>query len=153
MKKSFFIKVVTLSILISPLGVVSNESTITNLFYHSYVLLCDGAALAHLGYPDMRVPIAYALHHPDRADLPVKPLDLATVGALTFEPVDNETFPCLELARSAGKAGGTAPCILNAANEVAVHAFLNGRLSFLGIARVIEETLTQLDSGLYNKRE
>ena len=114
---------------------------------HSYVLLCDGAALAHLGYPDMRVPIAYALHHPDRADLPVKPLDLATVGALTFEPVDNETFPCLELARSAGKAGGTAPCILNAANEVAVHAFLNGRLSFLGIARVIEETLTQLDSG------
>jgi 1-deoxy-D-xylulose-5-phosphate reductoisomerase len=66
---------------------------------HSYVLLCDGAALAHLGHPDMRVPISYALHHPERVDVPLRPLDLAEVGALTFEPVDTEAFPCLRLAR------------------------------------------------------
>ena len=111
---------------------------------HSYVLLCDGAALAHLGHPDMRVPIGYALHHPDRADLPVRPLDLAQVGSLTFEQVDDDAFPCLRLARAAGLTGGTAPCVLNAANEVAVHAFLAGELSFLGIPAVIEETLTRL---------
>jgi 1-deoxy-D-xylulose-5-phosphate reductoisomerase len=111
---------------------------------HSYVTLCDGAALAHLGHPDMRVPIAYALHHPERQDVPVRPLDLAEVGALTFEPVDVEAFPCLRLAREAAAAGGTAPCVLNAANEVAVHAFLDGRLSFLGIAAVVEATLERL---------
>jgi 1-deoxy-D-xylulose-5-phosphate reductoisomerase len=111
---------------------------------HSYVLLNDGAALAHLGYPDMRVPISYALHHPDRVDVPMKPLDLAEVGSLTFEPVDVEAFPCLRLAREAAVAGGTAPCVLNAANEIAVHAFLAGRLPFLGIAAVIEETLATL---------
>jgi 1-deoxy-D-xylulose-5-phosphate reductoisomerase len=111
---------------------------------HSYVLLNDGAALAHLGYPDMRVPISYALHHPDRVDVPLRPLDLAEVGALTFEPVDVEAFPALRLAREAAAAGGTAPCVLNAANEVAVHAFLAGRLPFLGIAAVIEETLARL---------
>ena len=70
---------------------------------HSYVLLCDGAALAHLGYPDMRVPISYALHYPERVDVPVRPLDLAEVGALTFEPVDNDAFPCLRLAREAAR--------------------------------------------------
>ena len=111
---------------------------------HSYVLLCDGASLAHLGYPDMRVPIAYALHHPDRVDLPVRPLDLAEVGALTFEPVDVHAFPALALARDAAVAGGTAPCVLNAANEIAVHAFLAGRLPFLGIPAVIEDTLATL---------
>jgi 1-deoxy-D-xylulose-5-phosphate reductoisomerase len=111
---------------------------------HSYVLLNDGAALAHLGYPDMRVPISYALHHPDRVDVPMQPLDLAEVGALTFEPVDVEAFPALRLAREAAIAGGTAPCVLNAANEIAVHAFLDGRLPFLGIAAVIEETLGRL---------
>jgi 1-deoxy-D-xylulose-5-phosphate reductoisomerase len=111
---------------------------------HSYILLCDGAALAHLGYPDMRVPISYALHHPERVDVPVKPLDLAGIGALTFEPVDDEAFPCLGLARAAARAGGTAPCVLNAANEVAVHAFLGGRLDFLGIPAVIEQTLERL---------
>jgi 1-deoxy-D-xylulose-5-phosphate reductoisomerase len=111
---------------------------------HSYVLLCDGAALAHLGHPDMRVPISYALHHPERVDVPVRALDLAEVGALTFEPVDVEAFPCLRLAREAAQAGGTAPCVLNAANEVAVHAFLGGRLDFLGIPAVIEETLERL---------
>jgi len=111
---------------------------------HSYVLLCDGAALAHLGYPDMRVPISYALHHPERVDVPVAPLDLASIGALTFEPVDDDAFPCLRLARDAARAGGTAPCVMNAANEVAVHAFLTGRLDFLGIPAVIEEALDRL---------
>jgi 1-deoxy-D-xylulose-5-phosphate reductoisomerase len=111
---------------------------------HSLIQLCDGATLAHLGYPDMRVPIAYALHYPERAEVPLPALDLAAVGALTFEPPDKETFTCLRLAREAGVAGGTAPCTLNAANEVAVHAFLSGRLPFLGIAQVIEETLSAL---------
>jgi 1-deoxy-D-xylulose-5-phosphate reductoisomerase len=111
---------------------------------HSMITLCDGAALAHLGHPDMRVPISYALHHPDRVDVPVRALDLAEVGALTFEPVDHEAFPALGLARAAAIAGGTAPCVLNAANEIAVHAFLGGRLSFLGIAEVIEGTLERL---------
>jgi 1-deoxy-D-xylulose-5-phosphate reductoisomerase len=114
---------------------------------HSYILLCDGAALAHLGYPDMRVPISYALHYPDRVDVPMRPLDLAEVGALTFEHVDTEAFPCLRLARDAARAGGTAPCVLNAANEVAVHAFLEGRLSFLGIPAVIEAALERLPPG------
>jgi 1-deoxy-D-xylulose-5-phosphate reductoisomerase len=111
---------------------------------HSYVQLCDGAALAHLGHPDMRVPISYALHYPERVDVPVRPLDLATVGALTFEPVDTDAFPCVRLAREAAVAGGTAPCVLNAANEVAVHAFLEGRLDFLGIPAVIEAALERL---------
>ena len=111
---------------------------------HSLVQLCDGATLAHLGYPDMRVPISYALHYPERVDVPVRPLDLAELASLTFEPVDDETFACLALARAAALAGGTAPCTLNAANEVAVHAFLRGRLGFLDIAAVIEETLARL---------
>jgi 1-deoxy-D-xylulose-5-phosphate reductoisomerase len=111
---------------------------------HSYVTLCDGAALAHLGHPDMRVPIAYALHHPERADVPIRRLDLVEVGALTFEAVDEEAFPCLRIAREAAIAGGTAPCVLNAANEVAVHAFLTGELPFLGIPAVIEEALAAL---------
>jgi 1-deoxy-D-xylulose-5-phosphate reductoisomerase len=111
---------------------------------HSYVLLCDGAALAHLGYPDMRVPISYALHHPERVEVPVRPLDLAAIGSLTFEPLDDEAFPSVRLARDAALAGGTAPCVLNAANEVAVHAFLDGRLPFLGIPAVIAEALERL---------
>jgi 1-deoxy-D-xylulose-5-phosphate reductoisomerase len=112
---------------------------------HSLITLNDGAALAHLGYPDMRVPISYALHHPERIDVPgMRPLDLADVGALTFERVDTEAFPCLRLAREAAIAGGTAPCVLNASNEVAVHAFLTGRLPFLGIPAVIEQTLDRL---------
>jgi 1-deoxy-D-xylulose-5-phosphate reductoisomerase len=111
---------------------------------HAYVQLCDGAALAHLGHPDMRVPIAYALFHPERVDVPMRALDLAAVGALTFEPVDTDAFPCLSLARAAALAGGTAPCVLNAANEVAVHAFMTERLGFMGIPTVIEETLARL---------
>ena len=111
---------------------------------HSMITLCDGAALAHLGHPDMAVPISYALHYPERVDVPVRPLDLAEIGALTFEPVDIDAFPALGLARAAAFAGGTAPCVLNAANEVAVHAFLAGRLSFLGIPAVIEGALERL---------
>jgi 1-deoxy-D-xylulose-5-phosphate reductoisomerase len=111
---------------------------------HALVHLNDGASLAHLGYPDMRVPISYALHHPERADVPVRTLDLAEVGELTFEAPDEATFACLRLAREAARAGGTAPCVLNAANEVAVHAFLRGELSFTGIGRVIESTLSDL---------
>jgi 1-deoxy-D-xylulose-5-phosphate reductoisomerase len=111
---------------------------------HALVSLCDGASLAHLGHPDMRVPIAYALHYPERVDVPVPALDLAEVGALTFEAPDEEAFPCLRLAREAAVAGGTAPCVLNAANEIAVHAFLGGRLSFMGIPDVIETTLERV---------
>ena len=111
---------------------------------HALIHLNDGASLAHLGYPDMRVPISYALNYPDRADVPVRTLDLVDVGALTFEAPDFDSFPCLRLAREAAETGGTAPCILNAANEVAVHAFLAGDLSFMGIARVIESTLSEL---------
>jgi 1-deoxy-D-xylulose-5-phosphate reductoisomerase len=119
------------------IGVVVHPESIV----HAIVHLIDGAALAHLGHPDMRVPISYALHHPERADVPVRALDLAEVGRLTFEAPDDETFRCLALARDAAAAGGTAPCVLNAANEVAVHAFLAEALGFLDIARVIEGTL------------
>ncbi|WP_210493069.1 1-deoxy-D-xylulose-5-phosphate reductoisomerase [Patulibacter sp. SYSU D01012] len=114
---------------------------------HSYVTLCDGAALAHLGHPDMKAPIAFALHHPDRVPLGLRPLDLAEVGQLTFERPDEEAFRCLALAREAGRAGGTAPCVLNAANEVAVHAFLGGRVGFLDIAGIVEATLDRVETG------
>jgi 1-deoxy-D-xylulose-5-phosphate reductoisomerase len=99
-----------------------------------------------MGYPDMRVPIAYALHYPDRVDVPVAALDLAAIGQLDFQAVDTDAFACLDLARAAARAGGTAPCVLNAANEVAVHAFLGERLPFLGIAAVIQEALDELGS-------
>ncbi len=112
---------------------------------HGLIVLADGAMLAHLGPPDMRIAISYALHGGESAELPIEPLDLAAVGELTFEPVDVEAFPCLRLAREAASAGGTAPCVLNAANEIAVHAFLAGRLRFLDIADVIERTLAQVD--------
>ena len=111
---------------------------------HALVHLNDGASLAHLGYPDMRVPISYALHYPERADVPVDRLDLARVGALTFEAPDVDTFACLRLAREAAASGGTAPCVLNAANEVAVEAFLAGELPFTAIAEVIERSLEAL---------
>ncbi len=112
---------------------------------HGLIQLADGAMLAHIGPPDMRVAISYALHGAESVQLPIEPIDLARVGALTFEPADEDAFPCLRLAREAAVAGGTAPCVLNAANEVAVHAFLAGRLPFNGIARVIEETLQAIE--------
>jgi 1-deoxy-D-xylulose-5-phosphate reductoisomerase len=111
---------------------------------HALVNLNDGASLAHMGHPDMRVPISYALHHPERADVRVPALDLAAVGSLTFEAPDEESFPCLRLARDAAASGGTAPCVLNAANEVAVEAFLAERLPFTGIPEVIERALDAL---------
>ena len=111
---------------------------------HGVVQLADGAMLAHLGPSDMRIAISYALHGGESVDLPIEPLDLAAVGELTFEPVDVDAFPCLRLAREAALVGGTAPCVLNAANEVAVHAFLEGGLHFNGIPEVIERTLDEL---------
>ena len=111
---------------------------------HSLVHLNDGASLAHLGYPDIRVPISYALHRPERADVDVPTLDLPSVGELSFEYPDTGTFACLRLAREAGEDGGTTPCVLNAADEVAVEAFLGGRLPFTRIPEVIERTLEAL---------
>jgi 1-deoxy-D-xylulose-5-phosphate reductoisomerase len=112
---------------------------------HAFVRFRDGAALAHLGYPDMRVPISFALTYPERAATPIPPLDLAAGVVLEFEAPDLETFPLLALAREAGEKGGTSPCALNAANEVAVAAFLAGRLPFLGIAETVAETLAAGD--------
>ncbi len=114
---------------------------------HSMIDLRDGATLAHLGHPDMRVPIAYALTWPRRAEVPVERLDLARVGSLTFEEPDPETFRCLSLARQAGEEGGILPCILNAADEVAVAAFLEGRIEFVEIAEVIARTMEDIGSG------
>jgi 1-deoxy-D-xylulose-5-phosphate reductoisomerase len=111
---------------------------------HSLVRFRDGALLAHVGLPDMRVPISYALTYPERAATPVEQLDLEGL-TLSFEPVDAEAFPLLALARAAGERGGTAPCAFNAANEVAVSAFLDGRIGFLDIAAVVEETLERVD--------
>jgi 1-deoxy-D-xylulose-5-phosphate reductoisomerase len=111
---------------------------------HSLIDLNDGATLAHLGYPDMRVPISYALHYPERADVEVPRLDLATVGELSFEAPDLETFACLRLALEAGRAGGTAPCVLNAADEVAVAAFLDGRIELTAIGEAIERVLGEM---------
>ena len=112
---------------------------------HALVRFRDGATLAHLGYPDMRVPISYALTYPERSVTPIRPLDLAGGMTLEFGPPDVETFPLLAYARSAGERGGTYPCAFNAANEVAVAAFLAGRLPFLGIADVVAEALAAAD--------
>jgi 1-deoxy-D-xylulose-5-phosphate reductoisomerase len=112
---------------------------------HALVRFRDGACLAHLGYPDMRVPISYALTYPERAATPVPPLDLASGLVLEFSPPDEDAFPCLALARAAGEAGGTAPCILNAANEVAVAAFLDGAIPFLAISEVVERALSVVE--------
>jgi 1-deoxy-D-xylulose-5-phosphate reductoisomerase len=112
---------------------------------HSLVRFRDGAALAHLGYPDMRVPISYALTYPERAATDIEPFDFSAGVKLEFEPVDSEAFPLLGLACGAGELGGTYPCVFNAANEVAVDAFLEGRLPFLGIADVVAETLEAAD--------
>jgi 1-deoxy-D-xylulose-5-phosphate reductoisomerase len=113
---------------------------------HGLIQLADGAMLAHVGPKDMRIAISYALHGGESVGLGIEPLDLAQIGELNFERVDLEAFPCLRLAGEAARAGGTAPCVLNAANEIAVHAFLEGRLRFLEIAEVIERTLSELGS-------
>jgi len=111
---------------------------------HSMVAYSDGSVLAQLGQPDMRTPIAYTLAWPERMVTPVAPLDLAEIGQLTFEAPDSERFPALDLARQALQAGGSAPTVLNAANEVAVVGFLDGRLGFLGIAEVVDRTLERI---------
>jgi len=113
---------------------------------HSMVEFADGSVIAQLGHPDMRTPIAQALAYPDRVDAGVPPLDLFDIGSLGFERPDFARFPALGLAYAALKGGGSAPATLNAANEVAVAAFLEGRLPFLQITAVIEETLSALDS-------
>ncbi len=108
---------------------------------HSMVSYCDGSVLAHLGAPDMRTPIAYALSWPERIATPTRRLDLAAIGRLTFEPPDQQRFPALRVAREALIRGGGSPTVLNAANEVAVHAFLDGRIGFLDIVDTVERTL------------
>ena len=112
---------------------------------HSLVAYIDGSVLAQLGTPDMRTPIAYALGWPSRMPVPAKRLDLAELGALTFEQPDAERFPALALAREALRRGGAAPTVLNAANEVAVEAFLAGSVGFLAIARIVEAVLADVD--------
>lgn len=108
---------------------------------HSLVRLRDGALLAHLGLPDMRVPISYALHYPVRSPVNWGMLDLAAAGMLSFEEPDEEAFPSLSIARRAGERGDAATCTLNAANEVAVAAFLGGRLGFIRIPEVVSRTV------------
>jgi 1-deoxy-D-xylulose-5-phosphate reductoisomerase len=104
----------------------------------------DGSVIAQMSNPDMRVPIAHALAYPDRIESGARPLDLALLKNLSFERPDDQRFPCVQLAYAALRAGGTAPAVLNAANEVAVEAFLDGRLPFTEIPRVIEETLNSI---------
>ncbi len=108
---------------------------------HSMVEFCDGSVKAHLGTTDMRIPIQYALSYPKRWDAPVAPLDFTKLGSLEFYPPDTDTFRCLALARQAGEVGGTMPCAMNAANEVAVAAFLGGQGSYLGIAECVEAVM------------
>lgn len=112
---------------------------------HSMVAFVDGALLAQMGRPDMQGAIAYALSYPQRLPLPQSRLDVAGLAALAFEPPDLERFPCLGLAFAAARHGGSAPAVLNAANEIAVEAFLSGRLAFPGIARVVDATLQEHD--------
>ena len=111
---------------------------------HGLVRFRDGAAVAHLGYPDMRVPISYALTYPERAATSIPPLDLTAAPLEFFEP-DTDTFRLLALAREAGERGGSFPCVFNAANEVAVAAFLEGRIRFLEIGSIVEDALARAD--------
>jgi 1-deoxy-D-xylulose-5-phosphate reductoisomerase len=113
---------------------------------HSMVQYTDGSVIAQLGNPDMRTPIAYALAYPERIDAGVDMLDLIKTARLDFEPCDRQRFPCVELAYQALKRGGTAPAILNAANEIAVEKFLDHKLAFNAIAKLIEATLERVTS-------
>jgi 1-deoxy-D-xylulose-5-phosphate reductoisomerase len=114
---------------------------------HALVRFRDGASLAHIGYPDMRVPISFALAYPERPATSVPGLDFSAPLILEFEPPDPGRFPMLRLAREAGVRGGTYPCAFNAANEVAVAAFLEGRVAFLEIASLVEDALADVDGG------
>ena len=108
---------------------------------HSMVEFADGSVIAHLGASDMRIPIQFALSYPERWDTPAPRVDFRQLGSLEFAAPDNEAFSCLALAERAGKEGRTLPCVLNAANEVAVDAFLRERCSFTDIARIVESTM------------
>jgi len=114
---------------------------------HSLVEFQDRSTLAQLGSPDMRVPISHALAWPDRMATPCQPLDLASIGRLDFEPPDEDRFPALRLARAAAEAGGATPAVLNAANEVAVAAFLDRQIAFLDIAAIVEGVLSGYSGG------
>ena len=129
----FPVSVDQLDVLVHPQSVV-----------HSLVEYVDGSVLAQLGTPDMRTPIAYTLAWPDRIETPCKRLDLAAIGKLTFEAPDLKRFPALNLAWSALRAGEGAPAVLNAANEIAVQAFLDGRIGFLDIAAIVADVLDKL---------
>jgi 1-deoxy-D-xylulose-5-phosphate reductoisomerase len=120
---------------------------------HSLVAYSDGSVLAQMGQPDMRTPIAYTLAWPRRMAAPVERLDLAKIGQLTFEAPDSTRFPALRLSRQALQTGGSAPTILNAANEVAVQGFMDGRLGFLDIAEVVERTLERMPVASLNRLE
>ncbi len=120
---------------------------------HALVRLADGALLSHLGRPDMRVPIAFALHYPERVHVATDKLDLAAGVSLDFEAPDEVTFPAIRLAREAGARGDRATCALNAANEVAVRAFLDGRLPFLGISEVVEAVVARSGGGSFGTYE
>jgi len=115
---------------------------------HSMVEFSDGSVIAQLGWPDMKLPIQYALSWPERWGPVLKKLDLASVGSMTFQEPDLKNFPCLEMAFEAGKAGGIMPCVLNAANEIAVSAFLNKKISFVEIAEIVENTIQSFRPGL-----
>lgn len=125
----------------SQLGAVVHPQSIV----HCLVSLTDGSVMAHMSHPDMRTPIAVGLAWPERMATPVPRLDLAQLGTLTFEPADETRFPCLRLAREALARGGGAPTVLNAANEVAVAAFLARSIGFLEIPQLVERCLDQLD--------
>ncbi|WP_165248810.1 1-deoxy-D-xylulose-5-phosphate reductoisomerase [Adlercreutzia sp. ZJ141] len=114
---------------------------------HSMVEYTDGSVKAHLGTTDMRIPIQFALSYPDRWDAPVTPVDFTKLGHLDFAPADTNTFRCLALSRAAGERGGTLPCVLNAANEVAVAAFLSQQGSYLGIAECVEAVMDAHEAG------
>jgi 1-deoxy-D-xylulose-5-phosphate reductoisomerase len=108
---------------------------------HSMVEFVDYSVMAQLGNPDMRVPIQYALTYPDRYPTPTKPLKLTEIGTLQFREMDYERYPCLHMAFEAGKQGGSAPTVFNAANEVAVARFLAGEITFLQIEEIIERVM------------
>jgi 1-deoxy-D-xylulose-5-phosphate reductoisomerase len=132
----FPVPVAKLDVIVHPQSVV-----------HSMVEYADGSVLAQLGSPDMRIPIAYAMAWPERIATPAARLNLSEIGSLTFEAPDLERFPCLALAWEAMRAGGCAPCILNAANEMAVAAFIAGQAGFLDIDAIVAETLSSMPQG------
>jgi 1-deoxy-D-xylulose-5-phosphate reductoisomerase len=113
---------------------------------HSMIQTTDGATLAQMSEPDMRLPIGYALAYPERLATSFGPIDWSCVRRLDFEPPDPDAFPCLDIAYGAGRAGGTAPAVLNAANEVAVAAFLDGIIAWTAISEIIDETLSRCES-------